>query len=147
MKKSIAFKVKRRFHCFNAHHWLLILVKCKEILHTKGDSTVSLKTPLIPSPAALPSPPPRHDMILESTWPPLQEIMTMWTPAYTPGDGQTSWVYSSNPVLLFNCQTSFVVPLIALTFTVATPIRLYPLHWTLYCCTLHTHSHVSSHQR
>jgi hypothetical protein len=23
----------------------------------------------------------------------------LWTPAYTPGDGQTSWVYSSNPVL------------------------------------------------
>jgi hypothetical protein len=23
----------------------------------------------------------------------------LWTPAYTPGDGQTSWVYSTNPVL------------------------------------------------
>jgi hypothetical protein len=23
----------------------------------------------------------------------------LWTPAYTPGDAQTSWVYSSNPVL------------------------------------------------
>jgi hypothetical protein len=23
----------------------------------------------------------------------------LWTPAYTPGNGQTSWVYSSNPVL------------------------------------------------
>ncbi len=23
----------------------------------------------------------------------------LWTPAYTPGDGQTSWVYSNNPVL------------------------------------------------
>jgi hypothetical protein len=22
----------------------------------------------------------------------------LWTPAYTPGDGQTSWVYSNNPV-------------------------------------------------
>jgi hypothetical protein len=25
--------------------------------------------------------------------------VALWTPAYTPGDGQTSWVYSSNPVL------------------------------------------------
>ncbi len=23
----------------------------------------------------------------------------LWTPAYTPGDGQTSWMYSNNPVL------------------------------------------------
>jgi hypothetical protein len=34
----------------------------------------------------------------------------LWTPAYTPGDGQTSRVYSNNPVLdplyklLCNCQ-------------------------------------------
>ncbi len=27
------------------------------------------------------------------------DIIGMWTPAYAPGDGQTSRVYSSNPVL------------------------------------------------
>jgi hypothetical protein len=27
------------------------------------------------------------------------ELIHVWTSAYTPGDGQTSWVYSSNPVL------------------------------------------------
>ncbi len=27
------------------------------------------------------------------------ENVILWTPAYTPGDGQTSWVYSTNPVL------------------------------------------------
>jgi hypothetical protein len=27
----------------------------------------------------------------------------LWTPAYTPGDGQTSWVYSSNPGLYSTC--------------------------------------------
>jgi hypothetical protein len=26
-------------------------------------------------------------------------MSSLWTPAYTPGDGQTSWVYSNNPVL------------------------------------------------
>ncbi len=26
-------------------------------------------------------------------------MCTVWTPAYTPGDGQTSWVYSTNTVL------------------------------------------------
>ncbi len=29
---------------------------------------------------------------------------SVWPPAYTPGDGQTSWVYSNNPVLhLYIC--------------------------------------------
>jgi hypothetical protein len=49
----------------------------------------------------------------------------LWTPAYTPGDGQTSWVYIlQQPCTalvykpLFNCQyTSAVVPLVALTST------------------------------
>ncbi len=26
-------------------------------------------------------------------------MSSLWTPAYTLGDGQTSWVYSTNPVL------------------------------------------------
>jgi hypothetical protein len=48
------------------------------------------------------------------------------TPAYTPGDSQTSWLYSKNPVLhlyiyklLCNCQlTSAVVPLVVPPSTV-----------------------------
>ncbi len=35
-------------------------------------------------------------------WPKFQNVwylLHLWAPAYTPGDGQTSWVYSSNPVL------------------------------------------------
>ncbi len=71
-------------------------------------------------------------------------IKNLRTPAYTPGDGQTSWVYSTNPVLhlyihklLCNCQkTSAVVPLAVPPSTVVTPIRLYPLYCTLYLCTL-----------
>jgi hypothetical protein len=27
------------------------------------------------------------------------ENKLLWTPSYPPGDGQTSWVYSTNPVL------------------------------------------------
>jgi hypothetical protein len=31
----------------------------------------------------------------------------LWTPAYTPGEGQTSWVYSTNPVLHL-CRSCYV---------------------------------------
>jgi hypothetical protein len=41
----------------------------------------------------------------------------LWTPAYTPGDGQTSWVYSNNPVLhlYISCYVTVnkPVPLVA----------------------------------
>jgi hypothetical protein len=67
----------------------------------------------------------------------------LWTPAYIPTDCLTSWDVLHHPCtvpvykLLFIRQyTSAVLPLIALTSTVVTLIRLYPLHSTLYCCTL-----------
>jgi hypothetical protein len=42
---------------------------------------------------------------------PVLKKKPLWTPAYTPGDGQTSRVYSNNPVLhlytLLNGQSHF----------------------------------------
>jgi hypothetical protein len=67
----------------------------------------------------------------------------LWTPAYTPGDSQTSWVYSSNPVLHLyrSCYVTVKkpkIPLVVLASTVVAPIRLYPLYCTL------THRHPSA---
>jgi hypothetical protein len=71
------------------------------------------------------------------------ENILLWTPAYTPGDGQTSWVYSTNPVLYLyiSCYVTVNKPVLSylslcLLPTVVTPIRLYPLYCTLYPCTL-----------
>jgi hypothetical protein len=51
----------------------------------------------------------------------------LWTPAYTPGDGQTSWVYSTIPVL--HLYISCYVP------TVNKPV----LSYLLLCLLLHYH--------
>jgi hypothetical protein len=50
-----------------------------------------------------------------------------WTPAYTPGDGQTSWVYSTNPVLHLYMYISCYV-------TVNKPV----LSYLLLCLLLHS---------
>jgi hypothetical protein len=69
--------------------------------------------------------------------------MVVWTPAYIPTDRLTSWGVLHHPctvpvykLLFIRQKTSAVIPLVVITSTVVTPIRLYPLHCTLYCCTL-----------
>jgi hypothetical protein len=54
----------------------------------------------------------------------------LWTPAYTPGDGQTSWVYSNNPVqyLYISCYVTVNKPVLSYLL-----LRLLPHE---HCCFL-----------
>ncbi len=58
---------------------------------------------------------------------------TLWTPAYTPGDGQTSWVYPSIPVLhlYISCYLSDNKPVLSYLL-----LCLLPLWWPRSGCTL-----------
>jgi hypothetical protein len=66
----------------------------------------------------------------------------LWTPPYTPGDGQTSLMYSNNPVLhlYINCYVTVNKPVLSYLL-----LRLLPQWWPRPGCTLWTvHSHVGS---
>jgi hypothetical protein len=50
-------------------------------------------------------------------------IVSLWTPVYTPGDVQTSWVYSSNPVLhlYISCYLTVNKPVLSYTLLCLLP--------------------------
>jgi hypothetical protein len=62
----------------------------------------------------------------------------LWTPVYTPGDVQTSWVYSTNPVLhlYISCYVTVNKPVLSylslclLLQTLGISLRMWP--WALY---------------
>ncbi len=60
----------------------------------------------------------------------------MWTPAYTPGDGQTSWVYSTNPVLHLyrSCYVTVNKPVLSYLLLCLLPQRCV-FKLTFYICT------------
>ncbi len=78
--------------------------------------------------------------------------LKLWTPAHTPGDNQTSWVYSSNPVLHLYISSYLIVNKPVLSYRL---LCLLPQWWPWSGCTLcivhctfeHPRSHVGSHQR
>jgi hypothetical protein len=57
----------------------------------------------------------------------------LWAPAFTPGDGQTSWVYSSNPVLhlYISCYVTLNKPVLSYLL-----LRLLPQYY-YYACREH----------
>ncbi len=86
------------------------------------------------------------------TW--ILNTYMLWTPAYTPGDGQTSRVYSNNPVLHLYISCYVTVNKTVLSYLL---LRLLPQWWprsgctlctvhcTLYLCTLTlTHRHLQA---
>ncbi len=63
------------------------------------------------------------------------QFYSVWTPAYAPGEGQTSRVYSSNPVLhlYISCYVTVNKPVLS-----NLSLRLLPQWWPRSGCTLCT---------
>jgi hypothetical protein len=75
----------------------------------------------------------------------LNFVILLWRAGYIPGDRLTSWVYSTTCVqyLYTSCYISDNKPVLSYLLLCLLPQwwpqsgdRLYPLHCTLYCCTI-----------